>query len=59
MVVPLCLCLCKFAATMSEVDRAENLGGCLELLYNKLLDEHSAEASMILDTLGVTENKLL
>lgn len=56
MLVPVCHCLCKLAVTMSEVDRAETLGACLELLYNRLTDENPHEASLILETLGVVNN---
>jgi len=54
--VPLCHCLCALAGQMTEVDRAECLGTCLQLLYNRLPNEQSPEASLILETLGVTNN---
>jgi hypothetical protein len=37
------------------VERAENLGACLETIYNMLPDK-SKESSMILEVLGVSDH---
>ena len=49
-------CLCEFAASLSEDERTEYLGTSLQLLYNSLPEEDSRDATLILDTLGVTNN---
>ena len=52
----LCHCLCKFASEVPEIERAESLGTCLEMLYNMFPDGKSKESTMILEVLGVAQH---
>ncbi|XP_053394864.1 codanin-1-like [Mercenaria mercenaria] len=52
----LCHCLCSLVKEVPEFERAETLGACLEVLYNRLPGEKSKEATMILEVLGVSDH---